>query len=253
MALQIIGNTILKFDQLDSTNETANELVNKKEVKEGTVILSEFQRQGKGQQGNYWESEAGKNLTISIILYPAFLPPEKQFMLTKVVSLAVQEFIQLIIPEADVKIKWPNDIYVRNRKVAGILINNAIQGNKLTYTVVGIGVNINQTQFMSNAPNPVSFYQISGIHHDMEYCQEVLYKTLNKWYATLKNQNFKLIDTNYINSLYQFGVFKKYVILKKNINAKIVGVSSYGKLLLENIHQKTFECDLKEVEFVIKY
>lgn len=247
----MIGEIVLTYDSLDSTNSTAAELIRKGEVKEGTVVMAAFQKQGKGQTGNFWESEAGKNLLVSIVLLPGFLKPEKQFMLNKIIALAVAGFVQELLPGKEVKIKWPNDIYVGNKKIAGILINNVIQGNSLSSSVIGIGVNINQEEFKSAAPNPVSASQLMHKNFDLGQCLSGLCKAIECWYKKLQSGFYNSIDENYILKMYRFGTCASYRVSNKEVVAKITGVSVYGRLLLEDQQGKSYDFDLKEVEFVI--
>ena len=142
--MNINRHHIIVQDELESTNNYAKQLVSDK-VEEGTVVLAQFQSKGRGQQGNYWESETGKNLLFSLILYPDFLEAEFQFSLSMLVSLAI---VSVLDEETDeVQIKWPNDIYVGKLKIAGILIENTIKGSKLGSTIVGVGLNLNQEMF----------------------------------------------------------------------------------------------------------
>jgi BirA family transcriptional regulator, biotin operon repressor / biotin---[acetyl-CoA-carboxylase] ligase len=247
----MIGDKVLEFTSVDSTNIKASELLASKSVEEGTLIVASFQEKGKGQEGNFWESEAGKNLIFSIILNPTFLKPEKQFVLNKIISLGVAEFIQQILPKSQVKIKWPNDIYVGDQKIAGILINNIIQGNSIENAIVGIGVNVNQNVFLSNAPNPVSISQLAGKKFKLLDLRKQLIDALNFWYEALKNDRLDLIDPKYISLLYRFGEVFNFRIANKNVIAKITGISTYGHLLLESDKAEKFQCDLKEVAFVI--
>ncbi len=247
----IIGNKVLEFDEVGSTNLTANELIGSKTAHDGTVILSAYQKHGKGQEGNYWESEASQNLLMSAVLCPAFLKPEKQFVLNKIISLAVASFVEKILPSENIKIKWPNDIYIDNKKVAGILINNIIKGNTIEYSIVGIGVNINQMEFLSDAPNPISIAQLSHKNHDIKQVFLVLIDALNQWYELLQKGLITSIDKKYIASLYRFGIYHSYKIMDKRVYAKITGVSEYGHLMLEGDDAHLYECDLKEIEFVI--
>ena len=117
---------------------------------EGTLILTEDQTRGRGQMGNKWLTEKGKNLTFSIVLYPSFLRPNQHFYLTQFVSIAIQEVIQELLPDKGIKIKWPNDLYVENRKLAGILIENILSGHRIQSSILGIGLNVNQVQFPTN-------------------------------------------------------------------------------------------------------
>ena len=131
---------IIKKNQISSTNTVAIELLKKEELPEGTIIWADEQTKGRGQRGNSWESEPGTNLTISIILFPHFLKAEDQFLLSKVTSLAITDYLANRFNQ--VTIKWPNDIYVANDKIAGILIENSIIGSSFEYAVIGIGLNI---------------------------------------------------------------------------------------------------------------
>lgn len=247
----IIGNNVLEFDEVESTNLTANELIGSKTAHDGTVILSAYQKHGKGQEGNYWESEAGQNLLMSVVLCPTFLKPEKQSILNKIISLAVAAFVKKILPSENVKIKWPNDIYVDDKKIAGILINNIIKGNTIEYSIIGIGVNINQKLFLSDAPNPISIAQLSNKNHDIKQVFLILIDTLNHWYELLRNGLIASIDKKYIASLYRYGIYHPYKIIDKKVYAKITGVSEYGHLMLEGDDTRHYECDLKEIEFLI--
>ena len=247
----MIGKIVLTYESVDSTNTTAFELIRTENLQEGAVIFSAFQKHGKGQEGNFWESEARKNLMLSIVFTPTFLKPEKQFLLNKIISLGVAEFVQNLLPEEEVKIKWPNDIYVADKKIAGILINNIIQGNSFEYAIAGIGVNINQKIFLSDAPNPVSIIQLNGSIHDIEQLLSQLCKVIDIWYERLKNGFFESINEKYISKLYRFGTFHSYKIAERKIVAKITGISQYGRLLLESNESKLYDCDLKEIEFVI--
>jgi len=123
METNYIGRNRRYFDMVDSTNNYASLIAGKSGIPEGTLVWAGFQSAGRGQAGNRWESEAGKNLTFSLILYPHFLPPEMQFLLSEAVSLGITDFLTLYIPNP--LIKWPNDIYAENRKIGGILIEHS--------------------------------------------------------------------------------------------------------------------------------
>jgi len=144
---------IITVESVASTNSYLKELAHSRTLDEGTVIVTRNQTAGKGQQGNAWESEAGKNITCSILLYPSFLPVQHFFLLSEVISLGVKETLDAYTD--GITIKWPNDIYYCERKIAGILIENEITGSNISMSVAGIGVNVNQEQFLSDAPNPV--------------------------------------------------------------------------------------------------
>ena len=147
-----IGTYIERIDQLESTNNYAASLLLTKRLPDGSIIVTNSQIGGRGQGSNKWESEPDRNLTFSIILYPDFVEITKQFEISKAISLGVADFLQSHVN--DVSIKWPNDIYIRKAKVAGILLEYSIRRSRISSCIVGIGLNINQIKFLSDAPNP---------------------------------------------------------------------------------------------------
>ena len=152
----MIGNNHIRLNRVNSTNKYAVEMIAKSKPIEGTVISASFQYEGRGQIGRFWESEAEKNITCSTILRPDFLEASDQFQLNIAISLALHDFISHFLDNKDVKIKWPNDIYVGDKKIAGILLQNSLIGKKVNSTIVGTGININQTEFSGDVPNPTS-------------------------------------------------------------------------------------------------
>ena len=243
-------NQIIKLDTVDSTNKYAQNLLKKGKIDEGTVIVAGIQRAGKGQGENLWESDANKNLTMSIVLRPVFLLPEKQFQLNKIIALAVYDFVKNVLNEQFVKIKWPNDIYFKNRKIAGILIENSILGNSFDNSVVGIGVNVNQIDFKSDAPNPVSLKNISGENYNLDDCLTDLIACIEHRYLLLKSKQENAINSDYLDALYKFQTYSKFKSKNKIFEVKITGVSEFGKLILANRENEKFEFNFREVEFV---
>ena len=242
-------NKIIKLDNINSTNEFATNLVKKDET-EGTVVWANFQTNGKGQKGNVWESEDGKNLTFSIILYPFRIEPSQQFLLNKAISLGIIDFLKTKIDKSLVKIKWPNDIYVGNHKIAGVLIENEILGVNLQSSIVGIGLNVNQLVFSANIPNPTSLSLVTGIDFNIE---EVLLQLLNKIEAriiNLYNNDIDLINNDYLNNLLHYKIDKKYIVKNVEIQAMIIDISEYGQLILKIVNKKIIKCDFKEIIFL---
>ncbi len=240
---------IIFLTEVESTNNYANQLVLSKAAEHGTVVLAQHQKKGKGQQGNSWESEAGKNLLASIILFPDFLSAGKQFYLSKIASLAIVDF--LIAETKGVSIKWPNDIYIGDKKVAGILIENAIKGQNLFSSIIGIGLNLNQELFVSDAPNPVSLKQVSAKDYDIEMITETIIENIRTWYRKLQIGGFDEIDKSYFKLLFRanhWAVFMKHGI---SFEARIAGIGDFGQLLLEERNGSVSEYMFKEVEFVI--
>jgi len=251
MDSSIIGSEVLRFERLDSTNTHLNELLSREKLIEGTVVITDTQFAGKGQSDHKWESAPGLNLTFSFVLYPEFLHPPKQFMLNKIISLAIKDFIDTKVPAKDTSIKWTNDVYYKNSKIAGIIINNAIQGNKFLHTVVGIGVNINQTEYLSDAPNPISLSMITGKKYDLNNCFSEICKYLDQRYKQLKNKNTEMIDNEYLSSLYRLNKLYDYIYQNKKISAKITGIDEFGMLLLISDKGETLKCHKGDIRFII--
>jgi BirA family biotin operon repressor/biotin-[acetyl-CoA-carboxylase] ligase len=240
---------IIILSEVGSTNNYANRLIMSKAAEEGTVVMTHFQGNGRGQASNRWESEKGKNLLMSIILFPGFLPAANQFLLSKVAGLSILEFLQREVK--DVTIKWPNDIYVGNKKIAGILIENSIKGNFLSSSVIGIGLNLNQGEFLSDAPNPVSLKQLSGKEYQVEDVMHEILKLFFIWYKRLQQGNMEKIDLTYFSQLYRKEEWEIYSREGYQFEAKIVGIGEFGQLILQKRDETTRAYMFKEIEFVL--
>lgn len=232
-----------------STNDYASELLKTENPEEGTILITENQTTGKGLGKNTWESETGKNLTFSIILYPDFLEASQQFMISKVVALGIQKYLSL--KTRHVTIKWPNDIYFNDKKIAGILIENSIMGDRIKHSIIGIGININQTEFISNAPNPVSLKQITGDNYILQDELVELKYHIAKFYSKLRNKQVKEIDREYLLNLYKYKVWHDFKSRDTLFRAKITGVNEFGHLQVLTPDDEIREFDLKEIEFII--
>lgn len=246
----MIGENKITLKRTDSTNYYAINLLGRHKPTEGTLVCADYQSAGRGIDNNHWESEKGKNALISIILYPDFLLPEKQFLLNKMVSLSILDFLKGKISDNRLSIKWPNDIYVDELKIAGILINNTISGNTLEASVIGIGLNINQELFISDAPNPVSLKMLTNIEYSISGCIDELCTCFESRYTQLKNSDDQ-IDVDYLNSLFRFNIFYNYRYKDQDITGKIVGTDEFGKLILEKETSEILTCDFKEIIFLI--
>lgn len=245
---QIIGNLIVRLEVVDSTNNYANQQIRENVVSEGTVFLAHEQTAGRGQLKNVWESEPGLNLIFSIVLCPDFLDIRRQFMLSKVVSLGVYRALNEYVDT--LKVKWPNDIYAGNQKLGGILIENAVMNGLLKNSVVGIGVNVNQTVFRSDAPNPVSLKMLTNKHYD---CAIVLSEILSgvDWYYQLLREGYsELIDREFVSVLYRLNEKHFYRSEDGIFKGEIVGVNEIGQLLIQKQDGKIKEFHFKEVEFL---
>ena len=245
-----IGQYCIRLDNINSTNSYLAGLSSDKDLHEGTVVLTHNQEQGRGQRGTFWESEAGKNLTLSILLKPTFLRPDDQFSISKAIALGVADCVVNVLDMISVKIKWPNDIYIGDKKVAGILIENSVSGNSIGHSIIGIGINVNQEKFSAELPNPTSFKLIAKKTFDLENCLEKLCSCIERRYLQLRSHP-KEIDSDYLKNLYRFDESSNYNYRGEKLKAKITGISKIGKLILEKENRGKFECDFKEVEFIL--
>ena len=237
------------LQEVDSTNNYARQLIMSDAAVDGTVVLTHCQHRGRGQMGNHWESERNKNLTFSVVFYPGFLEPANQFFLSQVVSLGICDFFSSEV--ADVKIKWPNDIYVGSRKIGGILIENSVQGNTFFSSVAGIGLNINQETFLSDAPNPVSLKQLTGKNYPVEDLAMEITTLIFGWYEKLKSGMYDEIEYAYISHLFRMGEWSLFRANHVTFEARIMGSGEFGQLLLEDRTGKISGYLFKEVEFII--
>jgi BirA family biotin operon repressor/biotin-[acetyl-CoA-carboxylase] ligase len=223
-------------------------IISETDIEEGTVIYTGFQTSGKGHMGSTWESEYGKNLLMSIIFIPDFLKPEYQFYLSRIVSLALLEVIGSFCN--NVLIKWPNDIFVNDKKIAGILIENKIKGGRIGESVAGIGLNVNQEKFPGNIPDPTSLYMETGCHFDMTNLLDKLLEQLEVRYNLLVKNELDIVDRDYIDHLYGFGELRYYSSCGEEFNARIKGVEPTGELILVTIKGEIRRFGFKEVMLI---
>jgi len=245
---QIIGYPIVRIQMTDSTNNYANQQIRVNDLPEGTVFLTYEQTSGRGQMKNIWESEAGKNLTFSIVLYPVFLEIRRQFMLSKVVTLGIYKALNKYVDK--LKIKWPNDIYAGNQKLGGILIENSIMSGLLKSSVIGIGLNVNQTVFHSDAPNPVSMQVLTNQHYDCEKILTEVLSGINGYYNLLRQDNAKKIDQEFISVLYRLNEKHQFRSEDEIFEGEIIGVNEIGQLLIRKKDGEILDFHFKEVEFL---
>ena len=244
----LTDKNIIVFNELDSTNNYANQLV-KEKAAQGTVVLAHYQESGRGQVGNFWESERDKNLLFSVILYPGFLEAGKQFYISKAVSLALSDLLKEQLN--DVKIKWPNDIYVGEKKIAGILIENTVKGVTLDSSIVGVGLNVNQERFFSDARNPVSMKQLLKKDFDIQDILDAFLQKLENYIEVLREGRLEKVDAEYFRSLFRNEGFHTYRKDGKEFSARIAGIGSFGQLQLGEPDGNVTEYMFKEVEFVV--
>jgi BirA family biotin operon repressor/biotin-[acetyl-CoA-carboxylase] ligase len=247
---EIIGCETLWYSETESTNDLAHNAI-ENNAANGSVFTTDNQTRGRGQRNNGWESEPSKNLTFSIVLYPEFLKIEEQFLLSKAISIAVVDFLKECRLTA--KIKWPNDIYVGNKKITGILIEHSITAKTIKSSIVGVGFNLNQKIFLSDAPNPTSV--LIELNRETELDREKSLQRLlflfEQRYKALMMRDFANIEKDYSAHLYRNDGFYPYVSNENKFSAKILGISNIGELILETEHGEQKKFGFKEISFVI--
>lgn len=237
---------IYRFTELSSTNDEAVKAC----YGEGDVIVAERQTAGRGQRGHKWESEESQNLTFTLILEPTFLAPERQFLLSEAVALGVSDMLEEYGITA--QIKWTNDIYVSNRKVAGILIEHKLQGAGIARTIAGVGLNVNQMSFPSELPNPISMRQVRRFEFDREEVLESLIKHLMARYEQLRRGEEESLQEDYHNHLYRLGALHWYALPDgRCFRGTIRGVEPSGALRIEDEKRVERSFLFKEVEFML--
>ena len=241
-----LGKDIFSMTECHSTNDVAMDKIRKKQFEEGTIVIAEYQTQGKGQRGNIWQSEAGKNLTFSLILKPNFLDPTEQFDLNIIISLAILEVLSEY--SHGIKLKWPNDlIHDMDGKIGGILIENIIGQRGIEVSVAGIGLNINQRFF--TVLGATSLINISRKELDRWEIFKLIISKIEEKYIAMQKGNNQVYREAYIQNLYRLGTWGTYQDEEK-FTGRIEGVTAEGKLIIikEDGSRKLY--GYKEVTFL---
>jgi len=226
-----LGKCFIDLPSVASTNVYATQLLRKGTTLNGTIVSTFNQTKGKGAYKNQWLSQADKNISISILLFPKFLRIDQQFKLNMVICLGITDFLCKNFNKP-FKIKWPNDIYYEKQKMGGILIENSLQGNQLKSSIAGIGLNINQTVFEENLPNPISLKQITETTFNLYEVLEGLIPIIEQRYIQLQQGDFETLECDYLDLLYQFSEPAFYEFDGQKQEGKIVGIDAQGKLLI---------------------
>jgi len=237
------------LDRVDSTNNYAMAQIHAGMAKHGMAWFAREQAAGKGQRGRQWDSEPGKNIALSLILQPDLLKIKQGFHLSAMIALACHEFF-LKYAGDETSIKWPNDLYWRDRKAGGILIENVQQGSVWKYAIVGVGININQTSFNPDLKNPVSMKQITGKDHDAAKLGEELYGLIMERTAEMKATSFEETLKKYNHHL--FGINKTVRLKKGNavFETVIKEVNAKGQLVTVDAIEHYF--DFGQVELIVE-
>ncbi len=246
------GKVLVQFTSLPSTNQYALELLSKNKPSEGTVISTVHQTAGRGQFGSQWMSEAGNNVTLSVIFYPNFLAIRQQFYLNIAIALGVHDCLNTHCHVNNLRVKWPNDIYANNKKLGGILIQNTISHRKISASVIGIGVNVNQSKFDKTLPNPGSVFLSTQQKYDIDEVIQVLCKTLEIRYLMLRRGEFEQLEQDYYKVLYRYGEMADYRRTDgTSFRGKITGITTEGYLRIESFQGKVEQFNLKEIQYIL--
>jgi BirA family transcriptional regulator, biotin operon repressor / biotin---[acetyl-CoA-carboxylase] ligase len=247
-----IGRSRLVYASLASTNEAAGELL-ASHPPDGTLVLAHAQTRGKGQAGNVWYSQAGENFSGSFILYPSFIPPEPVFILNRLASVAVLRALQTLAPDQNFQIKWPNDLYCNGKKIAGILIENQWNTGTLRSAVIGIGVNVNNTEFPEALKaSACSLHLCTGKTYAIEHVADHIAACMEPLYLQLRSGNKAALQKAYLDNLYRYQEWSNYALPDTPdtiFSSMIIGIDAQGKLALQTLDQKVLYFDLKEIVF----
>ncbi len=237
---------IYRFPVLPSTNDEAV----KPCYREGDIVVAARQTAGRGQRGHRWESAEQQNLTLTLVLEPTFLEPAKQFLLSEAVALGVRDMLSEYGITA--RIKWTNDIYVGDRKIAGILIEHKLQGAVLARTIVGIGLNVNQMVFPSELPNPISMRQARHFEFDCEEVLTCLASHLMARYEQLRGGDVESLQADYHENLFRLGALNWFALPSgRRFRGTIRGVEPSGALRVEDEKRVERSYLFKEIEFLL--
>ena len=239
------------MQEVDSTNTF---LKGMKACEDDTLIVAvaDFQTAGRGQVGNSWFSSKGENMLFSLLIYPTEIPANEQFIISRIVSLAIKNTLDQFAD--DIRIKWPNDIYWKDKKIAGILIENDLTGSQISQSIIGIGININQEEFHSSAPNPVSLRQITKKETDrMEVLNSVLEHIIDL-YSRIENRETDIItkiQEYYLKAQYRKEGYHPYCDAKGEFTAKLIRVEPDGHLILKDKNGSLRKYAFKEVKYLL--
>lgn len=240
---------IVRLEEAESTNLYLKQLAREEYLEEGSMVVADFQTVGRGQMGSTWFSSKGENLLFSLLIYPKDVLAKEQFIISRIASLAVKNTLDQFTD--DIRIKWPNDIYWKERKIAGILIENDIEGRCIGNSVIGVGININEQSFPSGLLNPVSLLQITGSVHDRDYILNIFQREFFLLYRDFQQGEVKAIEDEYMLDLYRVNGYYWYEDKNGRFMAEIDDVLPSGHLVLRIMDtNEERKYAFKEVAFV---
>lgn len=238
---------VIHLKETISTNNYLRQHLLEERLPEGSVVVSEYQTGGRGQTGNGWESAPGMNLLFSVILYPEHILANRQFIISQITSLAVKETLDLYTN--NISIKWPNDIYWQDKKICGILIENDLTGTTIHKSIIGIGINLNQTLFKGDAPNPISLALITGKTYDKQEVLNRFRQLFYSYYLFVLQEKFIEIKDIYMQSLYRKDGYHLFTGSEGSFYARIYNIENTGHLLLQLENGEIRRYAFKEVSW----
>lgn len=237
---------IIRLKEIDSTNRFLRELKDEQED-EMVVAVADFQTAGKGQGSHTWESEAGKNLLFSIKVNPRWVPVRQQFLLSMAGAIAIKEALETYVD--GITLKWPNDVYWNDKKISGTLIETSIDSKGIKTCIFGIGINVNQEAFHSDAPNPVSLRQILGHEVDKDELLQKVIEGFRRYYELLRRADYMDVSGIYHLSLYRRKGFHRYEDADGDFEGVFVEVEDDGHLILHDKQGVIRSYSFGEVKF----
>lgn len=242
----------LYLSETDSTNNQMSRLLEKGCVlPDGFVVITDYQKAGRGQVGNSWYSERGVNLLFTVLFQPKDLSIANQFYLSEVASVAIADALSSLLSTDEIRIKWPNDLYFRDKKIAGILVENIVMSGVIEQTMIGVGLNVNQENFPDWIPNPISMKQVSNHDFEREVVLNEILSSLKKERKLVYEKDFSRIKSRYIKRLYRYNTFSKFIDSNGITEARIVDVESSGKLVIKSTEGNTSKYYFKEISYCI--
>ena len=246
-----LGKNRIRLSEVSSTNDFLQDLLSKTSPIEGTVISADSQLQGRGQLGAKWFSDSYKNLTFSVYLEPVFLAASELFYLSKMSSIAIVIALQRLYPKEKFLIKWPNDIYHENKKIAGILIENALQNDHVKHAILGIGLNVNTENISTHIPAATSLYDIFHRVQDREYVLDQILTCIEELYSSLKTKDFTTIDNLYFDNLLYYNQMCWFELQDgQQKQGKVVDIEKSGLLVVEWPCLERESFDVKQLKWI---
>lgn len=250
METLFIGQNVIFLPEVQSTNSYAIELLKNVNPIEGTTIYTTHQTQGRGQRGNAWISEPGRNIAVSLIIKPSFLSLDKLFYLYIISALAVHDLMAELLDSSqfDIKIKWPNDILVNSKKIAGILNENIISNGVVNTSIVGIGMNLNQTNF-EGLQTATSILKLTGKVTESKKALSLLCVHFEQYYLKLKNNQLDALLQRYYDRFYKLGETQQFIIHDQIKQLQVKGISKTGLLHLSDENGADHFFDIKQISW----